>query len=200
MEAHRMAVVNIPDQDRRIEDAKEISAFLKPFNIWYEHWGVDGRINENATDAEILSAYAPEIKRVMETGGYLTVDVINVTSETPGIDALCEKFNKEHTHSEDEVRFCVKGRGLFHIHPPTGPVFSIKLDAGDMINVPQGTQHWFDLCQERNIKAIRFFKDKSGWTPQYIDAGVHTSYAPVCWGPAYIPGGKQVQLSAIKTA
>lgn len=195
-----MAVVSVPDQNRRIEKADEICAFLKPFGLWYEFWGVDGRVSETSTDAEILAAYAPEIERVKTSGGYTTVDVINVTAETPGIDALCEKFNKEHIHTEDEVRFCVKGRGLFHIHPKSGPVFSIELDAGDMINVPKGTDHWFDLCKERNIKAIRFFQNKEGWTPHYVAEGVHTKYAPICWGPQYIPSGPKVELSAIKSA
>jgi 1,2-dihydroxy-3-keto-5-methylthiopentene dioxygenase len=194
-----MAVVNIPAQDRRITDADKINAFLNPFGIFYEHWGVEGRIREDATDQQILEAYASEIERVKKAGAYTTVDVINVTPETPGLDALCDRFNKEHIHTEDEVRFCVKGRGLFHIHPAGtegAPVFSVELDAGDMINVPKGTQHWFDLCKERNIKAIRFFQDKSGWTPHYVDNGVHTEYAPLCWGPAYIPS-KSVTLNTV---
>ena len=51
----------------------------------------------------------------------MTADVINVTPETPGLDAMLEKFSKEHTHTEDEVRFTVKGGGIFHIHPGRRP-------------------------------------------------------------------------------
>jgi 1,2-dihydroxy-3-keto-5-methylthiopentene dioxygenase len=66
-------------------------------------------------------------------------------------------------------------------------VFAIQLDAGDWINVPAGTRHWFDLCAERTIRAIRLFKDPSGWAPRYVDGPVHSGYAPVCWGPSYLP-------------
>jgi 1,2-dihydroxy-3-keto-5-methylthiopentene dioxygenase len=53
--------------------------------------------------------------------------------------------------------------------------------------VPRGTWHWFDLCADRRIRAIRLFQDAAGWTPRYTDSGVDTGYEPVCLGPAQIP-------------
>src|SRR5207249_9188533 len=92
-----------------------------------------------------------------------------VNRDTPGLDAMLAKFNIEHTHDEDEVRYIISGRGLFHIHPPQGPVVAIEVKAGDLIRVPRGTLHWFDLCGDRRIRAIRLFQEKSGWTPHYTD-------------------------------
>ena len=89
----------------------------------------------------------------------------------------------------------LKGRGLFHIQPQTGPVFAIQVEAGDLINVPKGTLHWFDLCADRTIRAIRLFQDKSGWVPSYTDSGIHQRYAPVCWGPSYVQGEEAGQSS-----
>ena len=63
------------------------------------------------------------------------------------------------------------------------------LGPGDLIRVPRGTHHWFDLCADRNIRAIRLFQDVSGWTPQYTETGVDRRYEPVCLGPAYLPRG-----------
>ena len=182
-----MATVTIPDEQRTLDQPDEIRSFLEPFGIWYEKWEVEGRIGAEVTNEEILEAYRPEIERLKEAGGFVTADVINVTSETPGLDDLLNKFNKEHTHSEDEVRFTVSGRGLFHIHPDNGPVFAVHVESGDLINVPAGTKHWFDLCDDRHIRCIRLFEDKSGWTPHYIDDGVHTDYQPLCWGPEHLP-------------
>ena len=182
-----MACLSIPDENKKITDFDEIRNFLKPFGIWYEKWEVENRVSADPTDDEILAAYAPEIDRLKQQGGFVTADVINVSSETPGLDAMLNKFNKEHTHSEDEVRFTVKGRGVFHIHPENGPVFAIQVESGDLINVPEGTQHWFDLCDDRTIRCIRLFEEMSGWTPSYIEDGVHENYAPVCWGPDYLP-------------
>lgn len=181
-----MATVNIPDQNRTLTSPEEISAFLKPFGIWYEHWAVEGRLKPSATDADILAEYAPEIEKVKAAGGFVTADVINVHPDTPNLDAMLSKFNKEHTHSEDEVRFTVEGKGVFHLHPENGPVFAVTVESGDMINVPRGTKHWFNLCDDRHIRCIRFFEDVSGWTPHYVDAGVHSNYSPMCFGPNYV--------------
>ena len=59
-------------------------------------------------------------------------------------------------------------------------------EVADVINVPAGTQHWFDLCNDKNIRCIRLFQDQSGWTPNYIENSVHEKYQPLCMGPAYI--------------
>ncbi len=179
------------DGDRKIDDVAEIRAFLEPFGIWYERWDVAGRIGADATSEQILEAYAPEIERLKERGGYVTADVIDVTAATPNLETLLEKFRREHTHAEDEVRFIVRGRGLFHIHGERdgeSVVFAIRVEGGDLINVPAGTRHWFNLCDERDVRAIRLFVDPAGWTPEYLDDGVHAGYAPVCWGPTHIAG------------
>jgi 1,2-dihydroxy-3-keto-5-methylthiopentene dioxygenase len=182
-----MARITIPDEQRRLDDVQEIREFLKPHGIWYEHWDVAGRVGTDASNEEILAAYQPEIDRLKSQGGYVTADVINVSPETPGLDALLNKFNKEHIHTEDEVRFTVKGGGVFHIHPQQGPIFAVQVESGDLINVPAGTRHWFDLCDDRTIRCIRLFLDPAGWAPHYVDDGVHANYAPVCWGPSYLP-------------
>lgn len=186
-----MARIRVQDENREITDVQEIEAFLKPFGIWYEKWDVEGRVGPDATNEEILSAYAPEIDRLKSRGGFVTADVINVTNETPGLDAMLQKFNKEHIHTEDEVRFTVNGRGVFHIHPVGGPVFAVEVNSGDLINVPNGTKHWFDLCDDRNIRCIRLFQDTTGWAPHYVDNPVHERYAPVCFGPGYVPLSSQ---------
>jgi 1,2-dihydroxy-3-keto-5-methylthiopentene dioxygenase len=190
-----MAHVTIPAEDRHLDDAGAIAAFLEPFGIGYERWDVGDRVDPDATPEAVLAAYAPEVERLKQRGGYVTADVINVTPELSGLEGMLERFRKEHTHDEDEVRFIVKGRGVFHIHPEVGPVFAIQLDAGDLINVPAGTRHWFDLCAERTIRAIRLFQDPAGWAPRYVDDPVHAAYAPLCWGPSYLPAAATARFA-----
>jgi 1,2-dihydroxy-3-keto-5-methylthiopentene dioxygenase len=187
-----MAVVLIPDEGRRLESFDEVTAFLARHRIRHERWPLAERVSPGAGADEVLAAYAPEIDRLKAEGGYVTADVIDVGPDTPNLDALLAKFQSEHTHSEDEVRFILKGRGLFHVHPHEGAVFAIQVEEGDLISVPTGTRHWFNLCQDRTIRAIRLFQDKSGWTPAYTNSGLHARYEPVCWGPAFVPGAPAV--------
>lgn len=182
-----MASVTLRDENRTMTDPAEISAFLAPFGIWYRRFEGTDALGENPTDQEILDAYKEPIEILKEEGGYVTADVINIKPETPNLQVMLDKFNKEHWHDEDEVRFIVHGNGLFHIHPPGGPVFGIEVTKGDMIRVPKGTHHWFDLCGDRMIRAVRLFQDMSGWTPHYTSTGVDQRYQPLCFGPFYIP-------------
>ncbi len=182
-----MALVKIPEAGQTIEGTSAISAFLAGHGIDYERWTKERAVAADASSEAVLAAYADEINELKARGGYVTADVIDVQASTPGLDTMLAKFNSEHWHDEDEVRFIVEGRGLFHVHPATGPVFAIEVEAGDLIRVPKGTLHWFDLCAERRIRAIRLFQDPSGWTPHYTKSGVDHGFQPVCFGPAYLP-------------
>lgn len=189
-----MARVIIADENRTLSDVEEIRQFLEPHGIWYEHWPVEGRLSADASNEQILDEFAPEIESLKQRGQFVTADVINVNDQTPNLDAMLAKFDKEHTHSEDEVRFTVAGRGLFHIHPEQGPVFAVEVETGDLINVPRGTKHWFNLCDDRAIRCIRLFEDPAGWTPEYIATGIHERYQPLCFGPDYVPGQNEIDL------
>jgi len=181
-----MASVRIPAEGRTISDAAAIREFLAGFGIEYERLESSAAPSSMPADA-LLAHYADKIDDLKARGGYVTADVIDVTPQTPGLDGMLARFNAEHWHDEDEVRLIVDGRGLFHIHPANAPVFALEVQAGDLIRVPKGTHHWFDLCGERRIRAIRLFQDRSGWTPHYTQSGVERDFQPVCFGPAYIP-------------
>ena len=181
-----MAVIRIPDENRSLREHDEVRDYLAGMGIDYERWESPAHLPSDASAEQVLSAYGEQVEKLKRLGGYVTADVIDVNADTPGLDTMLAKFNIEHRHDEDEVRYIVAGRGLFHIHPQKGPVVAIEVEAGDLIRVPRGTLHWFDLCGDRRIRAIRLFQDKAGWTPHYTSSGVDRNYEPVCWGPRYI--------------
>ena len=179
-------VVRIPEENRKITDKAAITLYLAGMNIDYEIWEPSQPVGPGASNEAILSAYSAEIEKLKARGGYVTADVINVNPQTPGLDAMLARFSREHWHDEDEVRFIIQGRGIFHIHPKDSPVAAIEVEAGDLIRVPRGTWHWFDLCADRQIRAIRLFQDPSGWTPQYTGSGVDARFEPVCLGREFV--------------
>jgi 1,2-dihydroxy-3-keto-5-methylthiopentene dioxygenase len=182
---HRQGTVaGDTEEDRRVESEPEIRAELAALGIDYERWTLD-RVGAGASAGEVLAAYVDKIEEMKRRGGYVTADVIDVNSETPNLDAMLAKFDKEHTHSEDEVRFILAGRGIFFL-VLDDRVASVEVGPGDMLRVPRGTKHWFTLCEDRRIRAIRWFQDTTGWTPHYTGSGVDQGYQPVCFGPAYL--------------
>jgi len=163
-----------------------VTEYLAGINIEYQTWEPEHPTSPTAPSEEILQAYKKEIDALKARGGYVTADVINVTKDTPNIEAMLAKFSREHWHDEDEVRFILAGHGVFHIHPVGGSVAAIEVEAGDLIRIPRGTWHWFDLCADRQIRAIRLFQDQAGWTPVYTDSAVETRFEPVCFGMRYV--------------
>src|SRR5688572_11379333 len=119
-----MAVLSIPDKSVKFTEPAEIADNLSKIGIDYQRWENITEIAAGASDDEILEFYSAEIEVLKEKGGYVTADVINIVPTTPNLDAMLSKFNKEHWHDEDEVRFIVKGRGIFHIAPEDGEVVS----------------------------------------------------------------------------
>lgn len=182
-----MATVSIPDNQTVLREAKEVKSYLANLGIDYDRWPIQESIDKGSTADHILALYADLIARVSHQGGYTKVDVVDVNPLTPGLDAMLKRFSQEHWHDEDEVRVTLHGRGVFHIHPQNGPVVAIQVEPGDMIRVPRGTHHWFDLCGDRTIKSIRFFQDPEGWTPHYTGTGAEQGFEPICFGPAFIP-------------
>src|SRR5690348_7565777 len=181
-----MALVTIIDDNTTLRTAEEITAGLAQHGIEYERWQPAHPVADDAPAEEILQAYAKEIDELKTRGGYQTADVIDVNPTTPGLNEMLAKFNREHWHDEDEVRFIIAGRGLFHIHSQHGPVLAIEVEAGDLIRVPRGTLHWFNLCSDRRIRAIRLFQDMAGWTPNYTESRVDENFMPVCFGASHL--------------
>lgn len=177
-----MAVLTICDENRTLLDQQEIRDYLSKLGIDYERWPINETVAPDDPPEKILGAYSVEIEKLKSIGGYVTADVIDVTPDTPGLEEMLARFDKEHWHDEDEVRFIISGSGLFHIHDRGGKIVAIEVTAGDLIRVPRGTFHWFNLCADRRIRAIRLFQDKSGWTPRYTDSYLDRDYIPVCFG------------------
>ncbi|MBZ5554668.1 MAG: cupin domain-containing protein [Acidobacteriia bacterium] len=182
-----MSIVTPSGKGRVLIDPDAIRKYLAGVGIEYDNWIPSHPIAPDAPADEILTAYQEEIRTLMARGRYVTADVIDVNPQTPDLDAMLEKFRREHWHDEDEVRFVIHGRGVFSIRPRLGPVVTIEVHAGDLIRVPRGTWHWFNLCADREIRAIRLFQDPAGWTPQYTNSGMDERYQPVCLGSSYLP-------------
>lgn len=167
-----------------LEENGGVSAYLKGQGMIYETWGIErlnGRLkNSYALEVEdqraILDLYASEISGLKSRQGYITQDIVVLSDATPNLDAILEKFRREHHHADDEVRFVVDGSGIFSVRKNV-LIFDVTVTAGDLIVVPAYTRHGFDLTHERKIKCIRIFKDPAGWVAIY-DKPVVSQSAP----------------------
>jgi len=164
-----------PEQKQVFDDHAEIASELAKVGVRFERWAASRPLSENADQEEVLAAYRDDIDRLMAENGFTTADVISVGPDHPDRATLREKFLQEHTHSEDEIRFFVDGQGLFMLHIGDR-VFSVLCEKGDLISVPDGTPHWFDMGEYPRLKAIRMFTDQSGWVAKFTGSALADAF------------------------
>jgi len=148
------------------ENADTIADQLSTVGILFERWSADREITDAADSDTITAAYKKEIDRLLGERGYQTFDVLSMHPQHPDKDAFRQKFLAEHTHSEDEVRFFVRGQGLFVIHDGDR-VYSMLCEKDDLISVPAHTKHWFDMGPNPRFTAIRIFNNPEGWVANF---------------------------------
>lgn len=173
-----MATLYFPKNKKMVENFNEIKTYLNSKGVIHERWAAKKEFQDTATQDEILDAYSDDLKPYMAKNGYTTADVITVNHLTPNIEAIRQKFLPEHTHTEDEVRFFVDGEGVFWFNFENDEVAALTCRRGDLISVPKGYKHWFDLGSKPFVKAIRLFIDPSGWIANYTNSGIDQNYNP----------------------
>ena len=152
-------------------DFGEIVAELDSAGIRLERWQADRELADDADNDSILAAYRNEIDRLVAERGYRSWDVVSMHPEHPDKEAFRKKFLDEHTHSEDEVRFFVRGQGLFVLHVGD-KVYSMLCEKDDLISVPANTRHWFDMGPNPSFTAIRLFNNPEGWVANFTGDGI----------------------------
>jgi 1,2-dihydroxy-3-keto-5-methylthiopentene dioxygenase len=147
-------------------DHAEIERELDKVGVRFEQWEASKPVVPGASQDEVIAAYKSDIDRLMREEGYQAVDVISLKPDNPDRATFRRKFLNEHTHSEDEVRFFVAGAGQFTLHIGA-KVYEVLCEKGDLIGVPDGTRHWFDMSESPYFVAIRLFTNKEGWVANF---------------------------------
>lgn len=144
----------------------DIASTLADVGVRFERWQASAPITAGAPQEEVIAAYRPQIDALMKERGYVTVDVVSLDRSHPQKAELRAKFLDEHRHAEDEVRFFVAGRGLFTLHIDDY-VYAVLCEKNDLISVPAGTRHWFDMGEHPHFVAVRLFNNPEGWVAQF---------------------------------
>lgn len=110
---------------------------------------------------------AATIETIKREHGYVDEDFVELGPQTPNLEAICAKFDKEHFHTEDEVRFVVEGAGIFDVRDEGDRWIRIEVEQGDIIVIPANTHHRFYLTEQKHIRCMRLFANHDGWAPIY---------------------------------
>lgn len=159
----------------------DMAAELGKIGVRFEQWQASKDVAPGDPPEAVMAAYQSDIDRLVSEYGFNSVDVVSIAPDNPQKEAMRQKFLDEHFHKEDEVRFFVAGSGLFTLHVGD-KVYEVLCEAGDLISVPDGTTHWFDMGPQPSFIAIRFFKEPDGWVGHFTGSDMAQRF------PRYEPG------------
>ncbi len=156
--------------DLRTADAEEIAVVLKELGVRFEQWPLQ-ELSDDVTQDEALDAYAEQIDAVTAAEGYVLVDAMQMTPRRPGVAG-------DRAGQPGEVprrAHARRRRGpLLRLAAPAsstctsrGKVHAVLCEAGDLLTVPGGTTHWFDMGTNPDYVSIRFFHDDDGWVGNF---------------------------------
>jgi 1,2-dihydroxy-3-keto-5-methylthiopentene dioxygenase len=163
-----MADSDAADVRLRTDDAAVIGVELAKRGIVFDRWSTAPGLDAATPSTEILASYYDHVAGLNADGRYKYIDVVRLHPDDSdprwlvAAKAAREKFLAEHRHAEDEVRFFVAGRGCFYLHLKP-EVVAVVCAGGDVLSVPAGTRHWFDMGIRPDFVAIRFFEEEHGW-------------------------------------
>ncbi|GFE70975.1 acireductone dioxygenase [Chroococcus sp. FPU101] len=173
-----MAILRFED-GTTYTNLEDISRTLAPLNVALNYWTVgDNRETRDLLDKAALSDEEKEavlqaldgyFEEMKQKEGYQARDLIVLHPNIPNLDAMLSKFERCHTHADDEVRYIVDGEGVFGFVLPDKTQVELTIQPEEYINVPANTEHWFHLTEQKRIKAVRYFITTEGWIPEYTE-------------------------------
>jgi 1,2-dihydroxy-3-keto-5-methylthiopentene dioxygenase len=163
-----MADTDADEVRLRTDDASLIASELATRGIVFDRRQIAPGADVSGPAERILAEHAGQVAAINSDDRYRLIDVAALRPDhsDPGWPAAAaaarDKFLAEHRHAEDEVRFFVAGRACFYLHLEP-EVCAVVCESGDLLTVPAGTRHWFDMGSDPDFAAIRFFEQADGW-------------------------------------
>lgn len=149
----------------------DMAGELARIDVRFTQWQAKSPVSPGDRPEAILDAYRDDIDRLIARHGFRSVDVVSIAPDHPQREQMRGKFLDEHYHKEDEVRFFVAGSGLFSLHVEN-KVYEVLCERGDLIAVPDGIKHWFDMGPQPYFVAIRFFTAPDGWVGHFTGTDI----------------------------
>ncbi len=153
-----------------------IASELAKVGVKFERWQVKIDLADDVSNKDIITAYRQNIDKLIQETGYQTFDVINMYPDHPQKTELRQKFIAEHIHADDEIRFFIQGKGLFILHIEDR-VYELLCEKNDLINVPAGTRHWFDMGENPAFSCIRLFDTPEGWVANFTGSDIAAKFS-----------------------
>ncbi|MFJ3487346.1 1,2-dihydroxy-3-keto-5-methylthiopentene dioxygenase [Pseudomonas sp. NPDC090202] len=168
--------VSSPDLPNKVlTHAEDIASTLAEHGVVFEQWQASAPVTQSTGHEEMIAAYRAPIDRLMTGRGYSDIEVVSINSDHPQKAELRAELLEEHQRDEDVVRFFVSGRGLFNLHIGDF-IYAVLCEKNDLILLPAGTRHWFDMGEHPRFVAIRLFNGAAGGAPTFTGDSIASQF------------------------
>lgn len=122
----------------------------------------------------MIGAYQHAIDRLVAEKGYQSWDVISMRADNPQRRRCAASFSLNIPTVKMKYASLSKGRGCSACIL-TG-IFFRSCAKNDLISVPAGTPHWFDMGSSPHFTAIRIFDNQEGWIAKFTGDPIADGY------------------------
>lgn len=99
-----MAFVTIQNSKKTLSDTQEITDFLAYHGIAHQRWDVPQALVpltqkdllSPEEKSQVLTAYQPQLEALKQKHGYIQNDMVCLCRQTPQIEQLLSKFDRDH--------------------------------------------------------------------------------------------------------
>lgn len=171
----------LPEADKTPVLLEDYQPTLAKLGIKYGSWPIPEALKHNGKslleDSNIqntcLEMISEELSAFKQRFGYQSQDIVGLSPKIANLQAILSQFEREHHHTDDEVRVVLYGKGLFAFvfdQATEKKPLAMVLEPGDWIVIPSYTRHWFTLDAqdpEQTVIALRIFKENPSWEAIY---------------------------------
>ena len=171
--------VSSPDLPNKVlTHFDDIASTLAEQGVRFERCAVTAGVRPGTPAAEVSGLYQAQIEQLKSERGCSAVDVLSLADDHPQKAELRAGLLDEHRLDGELVCLFVAGRGLFYIHIGDY-VYAVRCERNDLITLPAGTAHWFDLGEQPQLVAIRLFGNRQGWVADFTGNAIASHFAPL---------------------
>lgn len=166
------------NRKKETDNLKLISKILSEYGI------NSGKFDLKKTEYSVLDNSLPENTRIDLMDSYKNLernfsnlngfrrDLVILTKDFKYTNFILDKFSPIHFHFENEYWYLLDGKCEFGFLLNDGNKILVTLEKGEFLQVPECAWQWFDLTEDKNMAAIRYFyKTEKSPTKIEIDIG-----------------------------
>ncbi len=157
-----------------LNHADDIASTLSVVGIDYRQVELPAALRPGCEQAEFDAAYGLWLQAFMAQEGHVQQELFNLQRNHPQKLELRARYLDEQVQSSASTWLFLGGFAQLSVHLD-GYVYVLQGERGDLLTLPAGTRHWFDLGEEPHVLALRLSPSED--TPERTGDDIASRFA-----------------------